>query len=115
MAKNKSRKERVNVVYSTNPDFGYDYDEEMEDETLSPSEQLLKISLDKKARKGKSVTLVDNFEGTGSDLLDLSKTLKSLCGVGGSVKDGQILIQGDHREKVITYLEKEGYRVKKLY
>ena len=108
------KKNVVGVVYSTNPDFQYTYDEEPEAETLPPAQQKLKIRLDRHARGGKLVTLVDGFVGTDADLQTLGKALKNLCGVGGSAKDGQILIQGDHREKVVQYLQKQGYNAKTI-
>ena len=109
----KKKKERINIVYSTNPD--YSYEEEMEEEqvTLSPSQQLVYVSLDRKKRKGKDVTLIEGFVGNEEDLKDLAKRLKTACGVGGTAKDGEILIQGDHRDKVIALLEKEGFRYKR--
>ncbi|MCF8373582.1 MAG: translation initiation factor [Bacteroidales bacterium] len=110
MAKQKNR---VNVVYSTNPNFNYESNEEPEVETVPPSQQKLYVSLDKKQRKGKAVTLVEGFVGTEDDLKELGKWLKSKCGVGGSVKDGEILIQGDVRDKVVTLLESDGYKVKR--
>ena len=109
----KKDKTRVNVVYSTNPDFNYESNEEQEDETLAPAQQKLYVSLDKKQRKGKAVTLVEGFVGTEDDLKDLGKMLKSKCGVGGSTKDGEILIQGDVRDKVVALLESDGYKVKR--
>ena len=108
-----AKKKKVNVVYSTNPDFNYDYDEDQFDETLPPGEQKLYVSIDRKQRKGKEVTLIEGFVGAPDDLKDLAKILKSKCGVGGSAKDGEILIQGNHKDKVATILEKEGYKVKK--
>ena len=108
------KKNVVGVVYSTNPDFQYTYDEEPEAETLPPAQQKLKIRLDRHARGGKQVTLVDGFVGTDADLQTLGKALKNLCGVGGSAKDGQILIQGDHRQKVVQYLQKQGYTAKTI-
>ena len=102
------------MVYSTNDDFSYDYDGDFEEETLSPSEQNLKVMLDKKSRGGKQVTLVEGFVGTEDDLKDLGKLLKSKCGVGGSAKNGEILIQGDFRDKVLQLLQKEGYRAKRV-
>lgn len=110
MGKNKNKK---NVVYSTNPDFEYEYDGEDEVETLPPSDQLLYVSIDRKQRGGKSVVLVEGFVGTEEDLKDLGKLLKSKCGVGGSAKDGEITVQGDNRDKVIEILEKEGYNTKR--
>ena len=109
----KKQKNRINVVYSTNPDYEYESDEVFEDETLPPAQQKLYVSLDKKQRKGKAVTLIEGFIGAEDDLKDLGKTLKSKCGVGGSAKDGEILIQGDVRDKVVTLLENDGYKVKR--
>lgn len=109
----KKTKDRINIVYSTNPDFEYTSTEEPEEETLLPSQQMLYVSLDKKQRKGKAVTLVEGFVGLDDDLKELGKTLKSKCGVGGSVKEGEILIQGDVRDKVVSLLESDGYRVKR--
>lgn len=103
-------KERLNVVYSTNSDFEYDNGEGTESETLDPSKQKLRISLDKRQRNGKKVTLVTGFTGTEEDLKELGKTLKTKCGVGGSAKDGEILIQGDFREKVKELLIGLGYK-----
>lgn len=109
----KKGKGRVNVVYSTNPDFDYEHDEVEENETLPNNQQLLYVSIDRKQRKGKEVTLVEGFVGTEDDLKTLGKALKSKCGVGGTVKDGEILIQGNCRDKVIAYLETEGYQTKR--
>lgn len=115
MAKKKNNwKNRDGVVYSTESDFDYDYDDGYEAETLAPNEQILKVQLDKKARGGKQVTLITGFVGTEDDLKNLGKMLKSKCGVGGSAKDGEILIQGDVRQKVMDILNKDGYKIKRV-
>jgi translation initiation factor 1 len=106
-------KERLGVVYSTDPEFDYENNQEEEAETPEPQKQDLRVLLDKKNRKGKAVTLVTGFIGSTDDLKNLGKLLKSKCGVGGSVKNGEILIQGDFREKIVGLLQKEGYKVKK--
>lgn len=113
MAKSNDWKKRDGVVYSTNNDFEYSYGEQGEATTLPPQQQNLKVLLDKSMRAGKQVTLVSGFVGTGDDLEKLGKMLKSKCGVGGSVKDGDILIQGDHRDKVLQLLQQNGYKAKK--
>ena len=109
-----AKKNKKNIVYSTNPDFEYDYDEDETMITLPPQKQTLKVMIDKKQRKGKAVTLVVGFIGSGDDLKDLGKLLKSKCGVGGTVKDREILIQGDHRDKIIEILNKENYKTKRV-
>lgn len=109
----KKKNERVNVVYSTNPDFQYSFDENQEQETLAPGQQTLYVSLDKKQRGGKEVTLVEGFVGSDDDLKELGKLLKSKCGVGGTAKDGEIIVQGNFRDKVIELLQKEGYKTKR--
>ena len=112
MGKNNDWKDRLNIVYSTNPDFKFDTGEEEEAETLEPAKQQLRISLDKRNRKGKSVTLITGFVGSSDDLSALAKKLKTKCGVGGSDKDGEILIQGDFRQKILDILLSEGYRAR---
>lgn len=99
------------MVYSTDPDFSMNEEGELV-ETLKPSEQLLRVTLETKHRAGKTVTLVTGFIGKNEDREDLGKKLKNSCGTGGSVKDGEIILQGDHREKVKTWLLKNSYRVK---
>ncbi len=108
-----AKKKKINVVYSTNPDYSFDYDDEQELETLAANAQNLYVSIDRKKRAGKEVTLVEGFVGTNEDLKDLAKMLKSKCGVGGAVKDGDILIQGKFKDKVYDLLIKEGFSVKK--
>lgn len=110
----KQKKNKVNVVYSTNPDFNFDFEEDHEMETLAPSQQNLKVMLDRKQRKGKEVTLIEGFIGTDDDLKDLGKSLKSKCGVGGSIKEGCIIVQGNQVSKIIELLKVEGYKVKKV-
>ncbi|WP_300697989.1 translation initiation factor [uncultured Bacteroides sp.] len=102
-------KERLNVVYSTNPDYHYETENEEEESTLMLSQQKLRVQLDRKNRGGKVVTLVTGFIGTEDDLKELGKLLKSKCGVGGSAKDGEIIVQGDFKQKVVDLLKKEGY------
>lgn len=102
-------KKRLDIVYSTNPDYHYSDENSNGVETLPKDKQMLRISLDKRNRKGKAVTLITGFEGTDDDLQDLGKFLKTKCGVGGSAKDGEIIIQGDNRQKVLDILQKEGY------
>ena len=110
----RQAKNRVNIVYSTNPDFQFLYDEQEEQETLPPAQQNLRVVLDRKNRSGKSVTLITGFAGTQDDLSDLAKELKSKCGVGGSAKDGEILVQGDFRDKILQLLLQKGYKAKKI-
>ena len=110
MAKNNNDwKNRLNVVYSTNPDYQYITNEEEEPDTLPKEKQPLRISLDKRNRGGKIVTLITGFVGKEEDLQELSKFLKVKCGVGGSAKENEMIIQGDFRTKVLELLRKEGY------
>ena len=108
----KDWKDRLGVVYSTNQDFNYEKEKEEEESTLKPNQQDLRVSLDRKKRKGKSVTLVTGFVGSEDDLKDLGKLLKTKCGVGGTVKNGEILIQGEFRKRIIELLKEEGYKAK---
>lgn len=107
------RSKQDGYVYSTNPDFE-DSNEWDEEESPDPSEQTLEVHIDKKQRAGKVATLVKGFIGSDDDLKDLAKKLKSACGVGGSSKDGEILIQGEKRDKVMEVLRKEGFKVKRV-
>ncbi|HIS34916.1 MAG TPA: translation initiation factor [Candidatus Avirikenella pullistercoris] len=109
---NNDWKKRLNIVYSTNPDFQYQTEEEPEVESVPPSRQNLRITLDKRNRGGKQVTLIADFKGSEQELKDLCRFLKSKCGVGGAAKDGEILIQGDFRNKVADILKEKGYRVR---
>jgi translation initiation factor 1 len=110
MSKNKNK---VGVVYSTNPDYQYQYegDDEIRD-TLPPQQQKLHVRMERSGRGGKTVTVVDNFVGRDDDLNALGKTLKVKCGVGGTIKEGQIIIQGDFRERIVALLREMGYPVK---
>ncbi|MBO5251798.1 MAG: translation initiation factor [Bacteroidaceae bacterium] len=107
--KNSDWKERLNVVYSTNPDFTYETAEEEEAETLPKNQQKLRVSMEKKGRGGKTVTLIKGFIGSEDDLKELGKLLKTKCGIGGSVKDEEIIIQGDFKQRIIDLLKAEGY------
>ena len=102
-------KERLNIVYSTNPDFSYDMGDEAEEETLPKNQQKLRVRIEKNHRGGKTVTIVSGFVGGEPDLKELGKMLKTKCGVGGSVKDGELLVQGEFKEKVVELLKKDGY------
>ena len=106
-------KERLGMVYSTNPDFEYTTAQEEQTPTLPPQQQDLRVWVDRKHRGGKTVTLVKGFVGTDDDLTDLGRMLKSKCGVGGTAKDGEIIIQGDHRDRIMELLSKAGYKCKK--
>ena len=103
-----SKKHAVGVVYSTNPDFQYQYDDIHEPATLPFSQQKLRVRLERNHRGGKTVTIVSGFVGTDADLQDLGRMLKTRCGVGGSAKDGEILVQGDHVERIRTILKEMG-------
>lgn len=113
MSKKNDWKKRDGVVYSTSNDFEFSYDQKEEAQTLPPQQQNLRVQLDKSLRAGKQVSLVLGFVGSSADLEALGKLLKSKCGVGGSVKDGEIIIQGDHRDKLVQILLKEGYKAKR--
>ncbi len=101
------------LVYSTDPNFKLPDENFEEQETIAPSEQKLKIRLDTKHRAGKAVTLIEGFIGTTADMEELGKKLKSFCGTGGSVKDGEIIVQGDNWEKILQWLQKNGYKSSK--
>ena len=107
--RNNDWKDRLNIVYSTNPDFAYSTDEKEEIETLPKQQQKLRVSIEKNHRGGKTVTIIKNFVGTENDIKELGRMLKTKCGVGGSTKDGEILVQGDFKDKIIELLKKEGY------
>lgn len=109
----KDWKDRLGVVFSTNNDYEYNKYEQEETETLPPQQQKLIVSLDKRNRKGKAVTLITGFTGSEQNLKDLGKMLKTKCGVGGTVKDGEILIQGDFRVKIVQLLVAAGYKTKR--
>ncbi len=109
----KQKKERINVVYSTNPNYQYEEEFDEFQDTLPNNQQVLYVSIDKKQRAGKEVTLIEGFVGQEDDLKELGKLLKSKCGVGGTVKDGEILIQGNFRDKIIEILQKEKFGVKR--
>ncbi|MEN8225021.1 MAG: translation initiation factor [Bacteroidota bacterium] len=107
-----AKKRPSGIVYSTNPDYNYEWDKREEAATLSPGQQNLRVHL-QSLKGNKKATLVKGFAGSENDLKELGKKLKSGCGVGGSVKDGEILIQGDKREQVIKMLLDDGYKAKK--
>jgi len=104
----KVKPDSKGFVYSTNPDFNF-YREQENQDTLPAAEQRLKIRLDTKHRAGKAVTLIEGFTGKEQDLEELGKKIKTFCGTGGSAKEGEIIVQGDHRDKVLQWLLKNGY------
>ena len=106
--KSNDWKDRLNVVYSTNPDFNYECIEEEQAETLPKNQQKLRVGIEKKGRGGKTVTIIKGFIGSEEDLKDLGKLLKTKCGVGGSAKEGEIIIQGDFKQRIIELLKAEG-------
>ena len=113
MGRDNDWKSRLGVVYSTNPDFQYETAGEEEAQTLPPAKQRLIVSIDRRNRGGKQVTLVTGFVGSADDLKELGKVLKTRCGVGGTAKDGEITIQGDFRDKVAALLKELGYNAKR--
>ena len=110
----KNKPDTRGFVYSTDPNFSFEK-EQSNAETLPPAQQKLKVRLDTKHRAGKAVTLVEDFAGNEEDLQELGKKLKSFCGTGGSAKDGEIIVQGDQREKVMQWLVKNGYKLTKFF
>ncbi|HOI88423.1 MAG TPA: translation initiation factor [Lentimicrobium sp.] len=113
MSAGKSKNKRPEgVVYSTNPNFTYDFGVEQEQETLPPAQQNLRVMLDRKLKGGKKATLITGFYGSSSDLDALAKQLKNLCAAGGTSGNGEILVQGDFRQKILEYLLKKGYKAK---
>jgi translation initiation factor 1 len=106
----KNKSDKNGFVYSTDPNFRFQHEEENAAETLPPQQQKLKVRLDTKQRGGKAVTLVEGFVGTDDDLQGLGKKLKNFCGTGGSAKDSEIIVQGDQRDKVLQWLQKNGYK-----
>ena len=111
--KDNDWKKRLNIVYSTNPDFKYEEESEEPQTTLPPEKQKLRVKTDRRNRAGKTVTLVTGFTGNNDDLTELGKKLKTRCGTGGSAKDGEIAIQGDFRDKVTALLTEMGYKAKR--
>jgi translation initiation factor 1 len=106
----KNKSDKHGFVYSTDPNFNFEHEDGPAAQTLPPQQQKLKIKLETKHRGGKAVTLVEGFIGTDEDLQTLGKALKNFCGTGGSAKDGEIIVQGDQREKVLQWLQKNGYK-----
>ncbi|MFR9603094.1 MAG: translation initiation factor [Rikenellaceae bacterium] len=110
---NNDWKSRLGMVYSTNPDFEYQSNTDNDQERLDPSKQDLRVWLDRKQRGGKVATIIKGFVGSSDDLKELARTLKTKCGVGGAAKDGEIIVQGDHRDRVVEILTKSGYKCKR--
>lgn len=108
----KNKPDNRGFVYSTDPNFSFE-EEQQEQVTLPAAQQKLKVRLDTKQRAGKAVTLVEGFVGMPDDMEELGKKLKTFCGTGGSAKDGEIIVQGDQREKVLQWLLKNGYKLTK--
>jgi translation initiation factor 1 len=111
--KKKSLSDLGGIMYSTDPSFSYDQEQDSVEENIPNNQQDLRVTLDRKNRGGKAVTLITGYRGSAADLETLSKMLKTKCGVGGGAKDGEIIIQGDFRDKVLLILQKEGFKVKK--
>lgn len=111
--KKKSLSDLGGIMYSTDPSFSYENENEVPQESIANNQQDLRVTLDRKNRGGKAVTLITGFRGSEDQLEVLAKMLKTKCGVGGGAKDGEIIIQGDFRDKVVLMLQKEGYKVKK--
>jgi len=107
------KKNKKGIMYSTNPDFNYEYDNEEQD-AIDPADQNLRVLIDRKKRRGKEVTLITGFIGPEDDMKELGKLLKQKLGVGGSAKDGEIIVQGNHREKVLAILKEKGFSKTKL-
>lgn len=112
MARKNDWKKREGIVYSTSDDFQYSLRSDSQADTLAPEAQRLRITLDKSGRAGKQVTLISGFVGTEDDLKELARRIKAKCGVGGSVKEGNILIQGDFRSKILAFLTENGYKAR---
>lgn len=108
--KDNDWKERLGMVYSTNPDYSYQTDDEPEEELLPPERQRLRVSVERHGHGGKTVTIVRGFTGPGESLKELARALKTFCGTGGAVKYGEILIQGELKEKIVTRLKDTGYK-----
>lgn len=114
MSKNNDWKKREGVVFSTDKEFRFEYGEKQEVSALPPNKQSLTVWLDKHLRAGKQVTIISGFVGSRDELGKLEKILKTKCGAGGAAKDGEIILQGDHRHKATEFLTKDGFRVKKI-